>query len=596
MKKYFFFFVCNALSMVILAQNTLPWRNKVAPEVLASIDKQAPVDVLVLMREQADVSGAKTIRGKLAKNRFVFQKLQETAQKTQATVIKTAKTHDADINSLFVVNAVSINRASPDLLIQLASLPEVQYISFDPWVHFALPEATETAATGMRDGIEWGVDRVQAPQVWALGYSGQGIVVGGADTGYEWAHPALLPHYRGWNTVTGQANHTYNWHDAIGELNPLNNDTLGNPGTNPCGLNATEPCDDNNHGTHTMGIMTGDDGNGNQIGIAPGASWVGCRNMERGWGKPSTYLDCFQWFLAPTDLGGLNPDPAKAPHIINNSWVCVPEEGCTDLSVTTMFQTAIINLRAAGTMVVVSNGNEGRFGCATTYYAPAYFEESFSVGSTKNDEVLSDFSSRGPVVADQSFRIKPDIAAPGQDIRSCVRNGEYRNFSGTSMAGPNVAGVAALMLSARPDLAGEVDLLEDLLQQTAEPRFDGNDCGSLGAEALPNNAFGHGRINALAAVQAILAYNPVSHTTSPTFSASVAPNPVQKDVIFTLENLSGSTTLTLHDAQGKLIFAQNWLAGTRETLLVSMEGHPSGLYFWQIADGRSRQQGKLFKL
>src|SRR5205814_7941350 len=52
--------------------------------------------------------------------------------------------------------------------------------------------------------------------------------------------------------------------------------------TNPCGYGISAPCDDNGHGTHTTGITTGDDGLGNQIGVAPGASWIGCRNMDQG--------------------------------------------------------------------------------------------------------------------------------------------------------------------------------------------------------------------------------------------------------------------------------------------------------------------------
>lgn len=127
--------------------------------------------------------------------------------------------------------------------------------------------------------------KFRRPDVWNMGYTGQGITVGGADTGYDWGHPAIQPKYRGWNGDASTSQHNYNWHDAIHELNPLNNDTLGNPGTNPCGLDVTHPCDDGSHGTHTMGTMTGSDAD-NQIGVAPDAKWVGCRNMERGLGKP----------------------------------------------------------------------------------------------------------------------------------------------------------------------------------------------------------------------------------------------------------------------------------------------------------------------
>lgn len=122
--------------------------------------------------------------------------------------------------------------------------------------------------------MEWNLQLVGADQVWALGATGQGVVIGGQDTGYDWDHPALIEQYRGWDGLS--ADHNYNWHDAI----------HSNSGFNDCGADSPEPCDDNRHGTHTMGTMVGDDGAGNQVGMAPGAEWIGCRNMDEGVGTP----------------------------------------------------------------------------------------------------------------------------------------------------------------------------------------------------------------------------------------------------------------------------------------------------------------------
>ncbi len=115
---------------------------------------------------------------------------------------------------------------------------------------------------------------MHAPDLWALGYTGQNIVVGNADTGIRWTHNALKTHYRGWNGTS--ADHDYNWWDAI------------HSGGGSCTPNHVEPCDDNGHGTHTTGTAIGDDGAGNQIGVAPGARWIGCRNMDQGNGTPAT--------------------------------------------------------------------------------------------------------------------------------------------------------------------------------------------------------------------------------------------------------------------------------------------------------------------
>ena len=138
------------------------------------------------------------------------------------------------------------------------------------------------------------------------------------DTGVRWTHNAIKPHYRGWDGVT--ADHDYNWHDSI-------HDSSGNP----CGNDSPFPCDDSFHGTHTIGTAIGDDGTGNQIGMAPGAKWIGCRNMDEGAGTPARYIECMEFFLAPYPIGGTpsQGDPTKAPDMTINSWGCPPSEGCS---------------------------------------------------------------------------------------------------------------------------------------------------------------------------------------------------------------------------------------------------------------------------
>src|SRR5205814_10517570 len=214
--------------------------------------------------------------------------------------------------------------------------------------------------------VEPGVVKVNAPQLWAMGFTGQGIVIGNQDTGMRWTHNALKPHYRGWNGST--ADHNYNWHDSI------HSDISGN-GSNPCGFDSQQPCDDNGHGTHTTGTTSGDDGSGNQVGVAPGAKWIGCHNMDENVGRPETYSECFQWFIAPTDLNNQNPNPDLSPDVINNSWGCPPEEGCTNV---TVLQTIVENTRAAGIVVVVSAGNDGS-GCESVVDPAAIYDASFSV-------------------------------------------------------------------------------------------------------------------------------------------------------------------------------------------------------------------------
>ncbi|MCK4315892.1 MAG: S8 family serine peptidase, partial [Anaerolineae bacterium] len=330
--------------------------------------------------------------------------------------------------------------------------------------------------------IEWGVRNVNADDVWALGYTGQSIVVAGQDTGYDWDHPALVNQYRGYNGVT--ATHDYNWHDAI------------HSGGGVCGPDSPEPCDDHGHGTHTMGTVVGDDGGSNQIGVAPGARWIGCRNMDVGWGTPATYIECFEFFIAPYPVGGdpiSDSVPSLAPHVINNSWTCPPSEGCD----WDTLQEVVEKVRAAGIVVVASAGNSGS-ACSTVSDPPALYDAAFSVGATISSDSIASFSSRGPVTRDGSGRRKPDVSAPGVSVRSSQRSGGYTSMSGTSMAGPHVAGTVALLWSAAPSLIGDVDTTEQIIAQAARPRVDTSCGGEPGGR--PNNVYGWGIVDALAAV------------------------------------------------------------------------------------------------
>ncbi len=178
-----------------------------------------------------------------------------------------------------------------------------------------------------------------------------------------------------------------------------------------------------------------------------------------------------------------------APDVINNSWGCPPSEGCS----ATALQTVVENTRAAGIVVVVSAGNSGAAGCASVSDPPAIYDASFSVGATSISDAIANLSSRGPVTVDGSNRLKPDVAAPGINVRSSFRNGTYGPASGTSMAGPHVAGLVALLLAAAPGLAGDVDQIEECLRQAAVPSWNTQTCGGIPSGDVPNNVYGHGR-------------------------------------------------------------------------------------------------------
>lgn len=488
------FLAAMLLPAASLAQEPGPGAvaDKMDAEVLAELAREGSASFIVLMADQADLSGAYQLRSKEAKGRYVFETLAATAERSQAGLLAALKDQNVGHRSLYIVNAVVVEQGDLALAAELAGRSDVARLVANPTVRQPLPVVDAASPDLSPEAIEWGVSNVKAPQVWATyGVTGAGITVAGQDTGILWNHNALLNQYRGWNGSS--ADHNYQWWDAIhgGAANPR------------CGFNSPVPCDDNGHGTHTIGTVVGDDGNLNQIGVAPGAKWIGCRNMNNGDGTPATYAECFQFFLAPTNLAGLNPDPDLAPHVINNSWGCPTSEGCTSAT-WGVIQAVQQNLRAAGVLVVASAGNSGS-SCGSINTPLAIFPESFAVGAYSSSNVIASFSSRGPRFFTNIQG--PDISAPGVNVRSAIRSSttDYGSSSGTSMAGPHVVGVAALLWSAVPELIGQVPATEQYLRETAVKSVVGTACGG-GANTAPwntwDNTYGYGRIDALAAVQA----------------------------------------------------------------------------------------------
>ena len=312
------------------------WREKVDPWVLSTAEA-GTTEFLVFLAEQADLGAAESLATKEAKGRYVFETLTATAERTQGPVLGALETLGVEHRPYWIANRVWV-RGGLDAVEAMARRGDVARVHANPAVRLDEPVST-SERDDATETVEWNISKVNADDVWALGHTGTGVVVAGQDTGYRWDHPALVNQYRG-----SAGNHDYSWWDAI------------HAGGGSCGADAPAPCDDHGHGTHTMGTIVGDDGGSNQVGMAPTAEWIGCRNMNVGVGTPTTYSECYQFFVAPTDLAGNNPDPAMAPDVINNSWGCPPSEGCTDPNV---LWTVVENVRAAGIVTVHSAGNSG---------------------------------------------------------------------------------------------------------------------------------------------------------------------------------------------------------------------------------------------
>ncbi|MCC6726199.1 MAG: S8 family serine peptidase, partial [Saprospiraceae bacterium] len=280
MKQFVLSLSLLALFSMAFGQGKPDWLQKVDPYLLEKTASGQSAQFLILLAQQADLSAANDLRTKDEKAIFVYQTLRQTAATTQGSLQSLLAQNGATFESIFIVNAIKTS-GNQALIAQIAQRPDVALLAGNPNIRMEGPmEKLAAPAASEKVLIEWGIDMINANDVWAMGYRGQGVVVGGQDTGYDWSHPALKNAYRGYDSVTDAADHDYNWHDAIHSISPLS----GSP-DNPCGLDLTVPCDDNSHGTHTMGTMIGLDGE-NEIGVAPEAQWCACRNMERGNGSP----------------------------------------------------------------------------------------------------------------------------------------------------------------------------------------------------------------------------------------------------------------------------------------------------------------------
>jgi subtilisin family serine protease len=427
-------------------------------------------DFWVVLQARADLSGAAAIGDWAERGQYVYDQLTSTATSSQADLVADLRSRNVDVEPFWIVNALYVRNGDQSTLDLVVNRPEVDSVRAPK--SYEIPEPIDEPDDPRIQAVEWGVANIRADQVWSsFGVRGEGITVANLDTGIEYQHPALVNQYRG-NLGGGSFDHNYNWHDPGGDSCP------------------DAPCDTHFHGTHVMGTMVGDDGAGNQIGVAPGANWIGAIGCPFGNCPDFDLFSSAEFVLAPTDLAGLNPRPDLRAHIVNNSWGS--DNGPFE---DPFFSEAVDSWTAAGIFGTFSNGNSGFLGCDSAG-SPADDLDAWGVGAYDINNTIADFSSRGPGGEPPDQYVKPNIAAPGVDVRSAMPGASYGNVSGTSMAAPHLSGAVALMWSASPAVFGDIGGTRQILDDSA---IDVEDT-SCGGDADDNNVWGEGRLDAFAAV------------------------------------------------------------------------------------------------
>ncbi len=458
---------------VLFLSGSIAKAGSLDPALEAELDAAAiggRVTALVFLEEQAPVaelSRALSAReaSRAERHAVIVRALQDAAA-TQADLLdwldEALRSGRVEgYTAYWIVNAVVV-RAEAEAIRQVAARGDVAAVYRNPIAHLIEPVGERTGASDSRGiGVTPGMRAIRADLVWEeLGITGSGRMVANIDTGVDGEHPALDGRWRG--------NHGHPWQECW--LDMRNN----NPTPYPQDLSG--------HGTHVMGTLTGlGAATGDTVGVAWDALWIACNAIGTVGDLDNHILEAFQWLTDP------DGDPATiddVPDVVQNSWGVNEIHGypvCFDL-----WWDVIDNCEAAGCVVVFSAGNEGPY--PMTLRSPADRDTSplncFSVGAVDATNFgwpypIADFSSRGPSgCPDQN--IKPEIAAPGVEVYSSVPGGGYEqtHWDGTSMAGPHVAGIVALMREANPDI--EVDVIKQILLDTArdegEPGED-NDYG-----------------------------------------------------------------------------------------------------------------------
>lgn len=430
--------------------------------------------------------------------------LRAHAAIVQADLTAWLQAERVEVRRFWISNRLYLPKPTPDLLRRLRNAG----YSIEEEQLYHIPEPIPGPQMAAPQGVEWGIKMIRAPEVWGRGHRGKGVVIGQIDTGFDPAHPAIRSKWRG----AAEGRVEGNWKDP----------------TRQCGIS---PCDNQGHGTHITGTLVGDDGGGNQIGVAPEAQFIACKGCESSSCTESSLIACAEWMVDPREDGS----GRDRPKIVSNSWGGPPAS--------TWFNDVLKAWSAAGILPVFAAGNNGS-GCDSVT-SPGDRPEAVAVAAIDSNGAVAYFSSRGPSRVDGGQ--KPQLSAPGVNVRSSTPNGGYQAYSGTSMATPHLAGVVALLC----ELDCDPVKLRKVLEESAIPR-PLRACGE--DKDSPNYTYGYGIVDVLAALERLEVPPPPPPPVVPAPPTGLVGREINGLIALTWKPSAGAThyTVQMHWAGGWL--------------------------------------------
>lgn len=509
------------------------------------------LEVIVHLKDQPDLS---ILPSHFLKNEKIMY-LKKFAQMNQQSLLEYLSCFSTQISQLktyWIFNGLYL-KATKGVINHIAGHPKVSFITRNNKIYI---EKAEICNPNRRSS-GYNIHIIKADSCWAEGFDGAGVVIGNIDSGVDTTHPALQGKW-----------YPGGWYDAVNNL----------PG----------PYDDHGHATFTMGIMCGGDGNGpfsEDIGVAPGVRFIVAKAFNnQGGATYSAIHDCLQWFATQN---------AK---IINNPY-SQPEYDSLSLE----FWNDLLNLRNLGIWSIFKIGTTTAPAPPSSAKTPGTYPIVIAAGATDSLDNRMLWSCRGPAPNHSPWNdtiywgrpdwnlIKPDLVAPGHNIKSAWPGGQYDVSNGTSWAAAHVSGALAILLQ-KDSTANYETLYQVLLNHADHPPQGG---------PYPNTEYGWGRLNIYSALHALGTEEFYHKNLCP--KLSIFPNPFNKrcNILFQHTNIKDIYSLKIYDAKGTIVR----LLKTKDilqTMRIIWDGTndngdivPSGIYFLELQHQKGRFISKI---